>query len=378
MRACPSAKPLAGKRKFACACVTTSNISRVTAQEGVTPHAHWLRAVLGSPSTAMVDARPCSLLQPPADAPSGLRADGCLLGCRQRRSVVVFDLPGKAGLLDRAHIFAALGNLAASLCAVVVGPSPCTVLAAKHNVDHLPLNCSARHWTSRYLNFSFDDGSTVIRSSAWHQRWLRQVGSDTLRIGAPVPRAAGGGMHVASNSSQHAQQEHAAAVAAAARGTAFEWRLRENPLVWSPWRDVRPTSRGSGSFRRRKAAAAASLADATPPDAPEEAPCPRPLPRPPAILVGGSQRKPSATCTYVRQHAAAGATFLADLFMRNLDARDGAFNVLHLRRNDKADPRVCNTSVARAVQVCEQALEYLGDVRLPIIVWLTAIANGCF
>jgi len=160
-------------------------------------------------------------------------------------------------------------------------------------------------------------------------------------------------------------------VAAAARGTAFEWRLRENPLVWSPWRDVRPTSRGSGSFRRRKAAAAASLADATPPDAPEEAPCPRPLPRPPAILVGGSQRKPSATCTYVRQHAAAGATFLADLFMRNLDARDGAFNVLHIRRNDKADPRVCNTSVARAVQVARilprrEAVVVFTDERDPV------------
>ena len=40
----------------------------------------------------------------------------------------------RAGLLDRANAFAALGNLAASLCAYVVVGRPCDMLAAKHNI----------------------------------------------------------------------------------------------------------------------------------------------------------------------------------------------------------------------------------------------------
>ena len=40
-----------------------------------------------------------------------------------------YSKPGKAGLLDRAFLFASLGNLAGSLCAHLVTEKPCELLS---------------------------------------------------------------------------------------------------------------------------------------------------------------------------------------------------------------------------------------------------------
>ena len=102
----------------------------------------------------------------------------CLPACERRRSVILYDIMGKggrAGLLDRANAFAALGNLAASLCAHVVVGRPCDMLAAKHNIvdgNETLLNCSATsHWSRRYINLTFLDGEPVLRGPQWHEHW---------------------------------------------------------------------------------------------------------------------------------------------------------------------------------------------------------------
>lgn len=47
---------------------------------------------------------------------------------------------------------------------------------------------------------------------------------------------------------------------------------------------------------------------------------------------------------------------MSERFLSRLGLSSNSFYALHLRRNDKANPHVCNTTVPRVLEIVQQAL----------------------
>lgn len=335
-------------------------------------------------------ARPdCSATGLPADLIDGgrsLRPDGCLPGCARHRNILLYDVPGRAGILDRGFLFARLGNLAGSLCAHVVTARPCEMFAVKHNNDE-PLNCTIGGWNRRYINLTFADGDPVLRSSEWHAEVGRRA-PPHHRIGLPgkAPPLDRKNSSAIAELSARLTGEWRRAAAAAFAGQKFEWRLRDvgwasalqpmeskvqiarrvrrngstSVIDGSEGRHGRrwlhqhassqPAGTAAGTQIQVAGTAAAGMSTAVLGVANGSAASgPALCPHPPSINSWLGEH--SRACVYVRHHAAPMARLLADRFMMGLRLARNAFNVLHIRRNDKADPRVCNTTIERVAAI---------------------------
>lgn len=282
----------------------------------------------------------------------------------------------RAGLLDRANAFAALGNLAASLCAHAVVGRPCDMLAAKHNVisgNETLLNCSITHWSRRYINLTFVDGEPALRGPQWLENWRRQAavaGTPINRIGHPphvplrIPDTQNASALAALYDTIRLHWFQAATMAR--DGSVFEWHIRdplwkhalayENVNIGRARVSRRPTASQVSAAAARSAAAASSAdASASPSSAALAggATSRTACPHPPSLLY--DSRLPDSgvgpTCVYIRHAAATVPALIASRFLAALGLRRGGFAALHLRRGDKADPSVCNTSIERVVEI---------------------------
>jgi hypothetical protein len=332
-----------------------------------------------------------------AEPPPGMPRGPCLPLCARRRSVIVYDISGKghrAGLLDRANHFASLGNLAASLCAHVVVGRPCDLLAAKHNViegNETLLNCSITHWQRRYLNLSFLDGEPVMRGPQWHDIWRRHAERDPDGFGPPavingqpqLPLAPPRPVDTRNASELVAlyntiRGHWLEAATLAKEGRPFEWHIRD-PL-WShalAYDNVnigrarvsrRPSAATVAAAAARSAAAAATAAAAAAAAGSSSGRGVMRCPHPPSLLY--DSRLPDSgvgpTCVYVQHTPATVPNLIAQRFLTTLGLRAGGYAALHLRRGDKANPDVCNTTVERVVEIASSALP-----RLPRLILFT-------
>ena len=353
----------------------------------------------------------------PADAASPeLTHDGCLPDCQSRKSVILYDVVGRAGLLDRAFKFAALANVAGPLCAYVVVARPCELLAGKHNVwegrEYL-VNCSlpTASWARRYLNLTFADGDPVLRGAQWRTQWLQRLrrrsdaSSEPLprRIGPPRPDSFDASVNqpvvptvdqrnASALRALHVQlrAQWAAAAAAARKGIAFEWRLADplwqavlaraslplDALLQKPSRagkrqrlgavlgastnaaafaaDGRDGREGGTSHERASTNWRQHGSSAHTESARQQTSNATRCPWPPSVVGGTAEYSASPAeraCVYVRHHPASLARELSWRFEAALGLIAGRYNALHIRRRDKADPHVCNTTIARVVEI---------------------------
>lgn len=343
-------------------------------------------ASAGDSFAALAVHRPDCLSPPPLDmAEHELTPSACLPAhCKRRRSVIVYDVMGgghRAGLLDRANTFSALGNLAATLCAHVVVGRPCDLLAPKHNIIggvDTPINCSITRWSSRYVNLTYEDGEEVLRGPLWHAAWLRQQQrnastSGFVRFGLPA-YAKGEGQVDTHNATALAALYNLirfhwqAAASAAARGAPFEWRIRDQ--LWShalhyshidlaPKRLVsKKSARGTGDEQDVGHTPRADGSGSTLHMHSARAHSPVVCPKPPALIY--DQRVPDPlsrrSCIYTRHDSASLPLAIAERFLSSLDLTPGSYHALHLRRNDKANPHVCNTTLARVLDIVRHSL----------------------
>ena len=325
---------------------------------------------------------------PPSDMSSSITADGCLAAgsCARRRSVIVYDVLGwgqRAGLLDRANAFAALGNLAAALCAHVVVGRPCDMLAPKHNVHdgrETPINCTIIKWSQRYVNLTFPDGESVLKGFLWHEVWRKREPKH-VKIGLPPytklerQRQIDGNDIDARNHTALAslfnlvRAQWRDAAVAARNGEAFEWRIRDklafHALSYSsvnPGRARLVKRGGADAISEPQRADGSSSSDAA------AAACAW---KPPAMLFDNRvvEQSENRSCIYIRHDSAAYPHTIATRFVSSLGLEDGAYYAIHLRRNDKASPSVCNTTVPRVVEIVRESL--LTPRRLPRLVVFT-------
>eukprot|EP00965_Chrysotila_dentata_P204332 6182266-Pleurochrysis_carterae.AAC.4 len=144
---------------------------------------------------------------------SAVSPNRCNLTCHHRHSAIIISRSMHAeGLNDRLTTLTSLANLAHSLCAWLVAPSPCTLLNANHNRGKR-LPCS--HSWSRYSNLSFrfpPFGPVPLTEAQYRQKARRTV--------------------LVVQDGDFVRSQYAVALAAARNGTPFKWVISQPIFKW--------------------------------------------------------------------------------------------------------------------------------------------------
>ncbi|KAL1530893.1 hypothetical protein AB1Y20_001784 [Prymnesium parvum] len=257
---------------------------------------------------------------PPPDGSGGALLEAyppraCNLTCDRLVSAVVLQPVSPEGLHDRITVFAALANLAHSLCAHFVAPPPCRLLRASHNFNR-PVGCDVP-W-SRYLGLAYlfpREGEPHAPIPLPAARWRRPAGAAVI-----------------DEASDEAGAQYAAAARFAAHGEPFEWRIR------------RPLSAFSKAFEALQTSARPAGCSHWPP------------------RVSASSRAAAKACNFVTGEKAHSATALrwARAFL-SAQGLGVAFGAVHVRTQASA----CNDSIPSLVSA--HVKRQLPDARMPVV-----------